>query len=130
MNAPADQHSSYRRNLFAITAACFIGFAGFTLVMPFLPLYLQELGVTSVADVASWSGISLGVTPGITALLPHATAESVNRFLPLNAGSAVLTSTVESLHRHLSPWAGFGVFCLYAAVTIAVAAVALVRRDA
>jgi ABC-2 type transport system permease protein len=31
---------------------------------------------------------------------------------------------------HLSPWAGFAVFCLYAAVAIAVAAVALVRRDA
>jgi hypothetical protein len=72
----------------------------------------------------------LFVLPGITALLPHGTAESVNRFLPLNAGSAVLTSTFESFHRHLSPWAGFAVFCLYATVTIGVAAVALVRRDA
>ena len=36
---------SWRRNLFAVTAASFIGFTGFTLVMPFLPLYIQQLGV-------------------------------------------------------------------------------------
>ena len=43
----------------------------------------------------------------------------------------MLTSTFESFHRHLSPWAGFGVFCFYAVVAIAVAAVALcgVTRD-
>jgi hypothetical protein len=29
---------SWRKNLFAVTAATFIGFTGFTLVMPFLPL--------------------------------------------------------------------------------------------
>jgi len=37
--------------------------------MPFLPLYFQELGVTDVGDLALWSGLSLGVTPAITALL-------------------------------------------------------------
>lgn len=37
--------------------------------MPFLPLYFQELGVTDVGEVALWSGLSLGVTPAITAML-------------------------------------------------------------
>ena len=60
---------SYRKNLFAVTAASFIGFTGFTLVMPFLPLYFQELGVTDVGEIALWSGVSLGVTPAITALM-------------------------------------------------------------
>jgi MFS transporter, DHA1 family, multidrug resistance protein len=59
----------WRRNLFAVTAATFIGFAGFTLVMPFLPLYFVELGVTDVGQIALYSGLSLGVTPAITALL-------------------------------------------------------------
>ena len=59
----------WRRNLFAVTAASFIGFTGFTLVMPFLPLYFQQLGVTDVGDIAMWSGLSLGVTPAVTALL-------------------------------------------------------------
>jgi MFS transporter, DHA1 family, multidrug resistance protein len=60
---------SWRRNLFAVTAVSFVGFTGFTLVMPFLPLYFQQLGVTRVGDVALWSGLSLGVTPALTALL-------------------------------------------------------------
>ena len=60
---------SWRRNVFAVATASFIGFTGFTLVMPFLPLYLQQLGVSDVGEVAMWSGLSLGVTPAITALL-------------------------------------------------------------
>lgn len=59
----------WRRNIFAIATASFIGFTGFTLVMPFLPLYLQQLGVTDVGEVALWSGLSLGVTPAMTAML-------------------------------------------------------------
>ena len=61
--------SSWQRNVFAIATATFVGFTGFTVVMPFLPLYLQQLGVEDVADVAMWSGLSLGVTPAVTALL-------------------------------------------------------------
>ena len=37
--------------------------------MPFLPLYFRQLGVQDVGDIAVWSGISLGVTPAITAIL-------------------------------------------------------------
>ena len=37
--------------------------------MPFLPLYFQQLGVTDVGEIAMWSGLSLGVTPALTALL-------------------------------------------------------------
>jgi MFS family permease len=46
----------------------FVGFTGFTLVMPFLPLYIQQLGVTDVGAVALWTGATLGATPAITAL--------------------------------------------------------------
>ena len=42
---------SWKRNQAAITAAAFVGFTGFTLVMPFLPLYFEELGLTE-ADLA------------------------------------------------------------------------------
>jgi hypothetical protein len=52
-----------------VTAASFIGFTGFTLVMPFLPLYFKLLGVDDVGEIALWSGLSLGVTPGLTAML-------------------------------------------------------------
>jgi len=57
-----------RWNQFAITVAGFIGFMGYTLVMPFLPLYFRELGVMDVGDIALWSGLSLGITPAMTAI--------------------------------------------------------------
>jgi MFS transporter, DHA1 family, multidrug resistance protein len=70
----------YRRNLFAVTSASFIGFMGFTLVMPFLPLYFHLLGVNDVGRVAMWSGLSLGVTPALTALLSPLWGRLADRF--------------------------------------------------
>lgn len=72
--------SSWQRNLFAVATASFVGSTGFTLVMPFLPLYLQGLGVQDLGEVAMWSGLSLGVTPGITALLAPAWGRVSDRF--------------------------------------------------
>jgi len=63
------ERAVWRRNLFAVTAASFMGFTGFTLVMPFLPLFIRQLGVTDVGEIALWTGFSLGVTPGVTAIL-------------------------------------------------------------
>jgi DHA1 family multidrug resistance protein-like MFS transporter len=56
------------RNQIAVTAAAFVGFTGFTLVMPFLALYIRQLGATDRADIAFWTGITLGVTPAISAI--------------------------------------------------------------
>jgi DHA1 family multidrug resistance protein-like MFS transporter len=61
-------HPDWRRNQIAVLAASFVGFTSFTLVMPFLALYVQELGVTDTGEVALWTGITLGVTPAISAL--------------------------------------------------------------
>ncbi|MEA2172346.1 MAG: type transport system permease protein [Solirubrobacteraceae bacterium] len=107
---------------------CIIGAALYLTVIGALGVGLGTLIRNTAGGIATFVGI-LFVLPGVTALLPHATAESVNRFLPVNAGSAVLTSRFEAFHRHLSPWIGFGVFCLYAAIAISVAAVKLVQRD-
>ncbi len=68
------------RNQVAIAVAGFIGFMGFTLVMPFLPLYFRELGVTDVGEVALWSGVSLGITPAMTALLAPVWGRLADRF--------------------------------------------------
>ena len=53
---------------------------GFTLVMPFLPLYFHQLGVADVGQVAMWSGLSLGVTPALTALLSPLWGRLADRF--------------------------------------------------
>ena len=59
----------WRRNLAAVTVATFIGFTGFTFVMPFLPLYFEQLGVSDIGAIAMWSGVSLGITPAVTAIM-------------------------------------------------------------
>jgi MFS transporter, DHA1 family, multidrug resistance protein len=63
-----------------VTAASFMGYTGFTLVMPFLPLFIGQLGVTDVGHVAMWTGLSLGVTPGLTALLAPAWGRLGDRY--------------------------------------------------
>lgn len=69
-----------RRNLFVVTAVSFMGFTGFTLVMPFLPLYITALGVTDVGEVAMWTGLCLGVTPAITAVVSPFWGRVADRF--------------------------------------------------
>jgi MFS family permease len=59
---------SWRRNQLVIVTVTFVGFSGSTLVMPFLALYIQQLGVTDTSEVALWTGLTLGSTPAITAL--------------------------------------------------------------
>jgi DHA1 family multidrug resistance protein-like MFS transporter len=48
--------------------------------MPFLPLYFGQLGVSDPADVAIWSGLSLGVTPAVTAAMAPLWARLADRF--------------------------------------------------
>ena len=60
--------SNWRRNQLVIVTVTFVGFSGSTLVMPFLALYIQQLGVTDTGEVALWTGLTLGSTPAITAL--------------------------------------------------------------
>ena len=46
----------WQRNIYAIWSAQFLAMVGLTLIVPFLPLYLRELGVRDLADVERWSG--------------------------------------------------------------------------
>jgi MFS family permease len=76
---PVDS-KAWRRNVFAVTAASFMGYTGFTLVMPFLPLFIGQLGVSDVGEIAMWTGLSLGVTPALTAILAPAWGRLGDRF--------------------------------------------------
>ena len=57
-----------RRNLLAVYIAAFFASLGFSFVTPLLPLYILELLDGDLARVAMWVGISLGVSPLLTAL--------------------------------------------------------------
>lgn len=72
--------ADWRRNQAAVTGATFIGFTGFTLVMPFLPLYFEQLGLSDPQDIAVWSGLTLGVTPAVTAVMAPVWARVAERF--------------------------------------------------
>jgi MFS family permease len=121
----------WRQNLFAATAAGFIGFTGFTLVMPFLPLYFQQLGLRDVGEIALWSGMSLGVTPAITAVLSPLWGKLADRFgrkimVERSLGSFVVVMTAMSYVSE--PWHVFalraiqGLFAGYGALTLTMAA--------
>ncbi len=47
----------WRRTLYTVWVTQFIGVAGFSFVIPFMPYYIQELGISGVRDVALWSGL-------------------------------------------------------------------------
>jgi DHA1 family multidrug resistance protein-like MFS transporter len=57
-----------------------MGFTGFTISMPFLPLYFRELGVTDVGEISVWTGVSLAITPALTALLAPVWGRLGDRF--------------------------------------------------
>jgi ABC-type transport system involved in multi-copper enzyme maturation permease subunit len=101
-------------------------------------LFLTVLGALGVGIGALIRNTAGGITvfvglvfvlPGLIGLLPASIADAVRPYLPLNAGTAVATSTFDA-SPHLSPWGGFAVFCAFTALVLAFAAVRLVRRDA
>jgi len=61
--------TQWRLNQLAVIISAGSIFAGYTLILPFLPLYIQTLGVRSPSQAALWAGIILGISPLIAALI-------------------------------------------------------------
>lgn len=125
-----------RRNVLAAAAAGGIGFTGFTLVMPFLPLYIAELGVTDVGEIAMWTGLTLGATPTVTAISAPLwgrvgdkygtkllVIRSLTAFILTKAAMAFVTAPWQLLALR----ALLGVFAGYGALTISMAAQSVPR---
>lgn len=122
---------TYGRNLFAVTSASFIGFMGFTLVMPFLPLYFNQLGVHDLGRVAMWSGLSLGVTPALTAFLSPFWGRLADRFgrkIMVERSLASFIVVMSAMAFVTKPWHVFalrviqGLFAGYGALALTMAA--------
>lgn len=60
---------SWRRNQRVMVATVFVVFMGFAFVLPFLPLYVRELGVADDAAAALWAGVIIGVAPLVAGLM-------------------------------------------------------------
>jgi ABC-2 type transport system permease protein len=82
---------------------------------------------STAGGIAALAGIVF-VLPPIVGLLPTSVANSIDPYLPSNAGGAIWTITPDP--GTLAPWAGFGIFCAYVAIAFAIAALLLARRDA
>jgi DHA1 family multidrug resistance protein-like MFS transporter len=63
--------SPWERNRWVILTSFFLESMAWNMVTPFVPLYVQELGVTEPPQIALWSGLILGVGPlGVALMLP------------------------------------------------------------
>ncbi|MFK3852547.1 MFS transporter [Agrobacterium pusense] len=52
----------WMRNLIVCLVGSFTTIVAMTLLLPFLPLYIEELGVSDKAAIVQWSGIAYGAT--------------------------------------------------------------------
>lgn len=77
LSLPAEQ---WRRNRLAINIAAALVFSGFTFVMPFLPLYVKELGIEGEANIATWAGTLLTIAPLLASLLAPAWGRIGDRY--------------------------------------------------
>jgi ABC-type transport system involved in multi-copper enzyme maturation permease subunit len=100
------------------------------------PLYLMVMGLFGLGIGAivrnTAAGISLlaaiiFVLPPILGLLPSNISNSINPYLPSTAGGAVWTITPDA--HTLKPWPGLALFAGYAVLSLAIAAVLMLRRD-
>jgi len=60
---------SWRKNLYTVWSAQFIAAVGLNLVVPFLPLYLRELGVDGDRSLKIWSGVVYAAPFLVSALM-------------------------------------------------------------
>jgi len=100
-------------------------------------LYLTITGLLAVGlgfvlrntagAIATLFGLLL-VLPVIAQALPSSWYDDVYKYLPMPAGGQIMTTVTD--RTLLSPWAGLGVFAVYAVVAVAAGAFVLKRRDA
>ena len=56
------QNEHWRQNLYVCLFGSFTTIIAMTLILPFLPLYVEQLGVRQPAAIVRWSGVAFGVT--------------------------------------------------------------------
>lgn len=66
---PALPEAVASANLWTMVACVFVVFTGFAFVLPFMPLYVRELGVVDEERGALWAGVLIGVAPLLAGLM-------------------------------------------------------------
>ena len=100
MAEPEDDTAHWRRNLAVCVFGSFSTIIAMSLLLPFLPLYVEELGVRDPAAIAEWSGAAYGaafLSAAIFAPIWGRMADLYGRKLQLiraSAGMAVAMSLI------------------------------------
>ena len=106
------------------------GGALYLAVFGLLALGIGALARRTAGGIAALIVLTIFV-PVAAGALPASWQDSLVRYLPSAAGQAIIGRTKFTPPGPLlSPWAGFGVFCGYAAAALLAAAIMLHRRDA
>jgi len=103
---PADDDATahWQRNLCVCVFGSFTTIVAMTLLLPFLPLYVEQLGVTDHAAIVQWSGAAFGATffsAALVAPLWGKLADLYGRKLMLirsSLGMAVAMSLIGMAH--------------------------------
>jgi MFS family permease len=88
-----DPEGGGRRNEKVMAAVVFVVFTGFAFVIPFLPLYVRDLGVPE-EHVALWAGVLIGVSPLLAGLLAPVWGHLADRYGHKAMATRALTSYV------------------------------------
>ena len=105
---PADVGDPWFINLIVCTVGAFTTIVAMTLLLPFLPLYVEEIGVRGHAAIVQWSGVAYGAaffTAALTAPLWGRLGDRYGRKLMLiraSLGMAIamsLTGMAESVEQ-------------------------------
>jgi hypothetical protein len=103
-----------------------LGGALYLMLVGLFALALGALVRNTAGGIATFAAIFF-VIPPLLNVLPSSWNDAVSPYLPSNAGRDVF-SLVPDAHA-LGAWTGFALFCGYAAASLLVAAVLLLRRD-
>jgi hypothetical protein len=103
-----------------------LGAAGYLTLVGLFAMGLGAILRNTAAGIATFAGVMF-VLPPLISILPSSITNSIDPYLPSNAGQAMMQ--IGHHAQTLSPGAGLAVFAGYVVAVIAAAAVLLVKRD-
>jgi DHA1 family multidrug resistance protein-like MFS transporter len=86
-----------RRNQLVTVAMVFAVFTGFAFVLPFLPLYVEALGVEEPETAALWAGVLIGISPLLAGVLAPVWGRLADRHGHKRVAAAALAAYVVLL---------------------------------
>jgi MFS transporter, DHA1 family, multidrug resistance protein len=126
-----------KRNELVMVTTIFVVYTGFAFVIPFLPLYVRQLGVVDEEQVALWAGILIGIAPLLAGLMApvwgrlgdrHGQKRILALALAVYVVALLVSAVVRSVHELLLARLVVGVFGGIGALALAMAVATSARE--